>query len=296
MSLVDVRFNQLFKINMDGVPLDLASTLLPKRTYFNFSILSHIHLHARSQKYFGNKKVDLVKNQRFTKHSFLALIDNLESSIKKLTWKAEGTEWGNYYDATNYSLSAAEHKELIIGGYLEEIGAVSLWDIGANTGYYSRIASSRGIDTISFDIDPAAVDKNYLQVKKQEEKNILPLLLDITNPSPGIGWANKERSTLIERGKPDAVMALALIHHLVISANVPFEKIASLLGNICNSLIIEFVPKTDSQVQRLLANRKDIFDSYHQDKFEEVFKQYFTLKNSVQIKDSERTMYLFIKK
>jgi ribosomal protein L11 methylase PrmA len=295
MCYVDIRLNQLFKTNIDGIPLDLASALLPKRTYTRFSILSHIHLHAKSQKYYGDKKIDVAKNPRLNKHSMLALIDNLESSIRKLRWKAEGTEWGNYYDATNYTPVAAEHKEQILREYVAQTGAHSLWDIGANTGFYSRIASDSGIETVSFDIDPAAVDKNYLQLKKQGDTNLLPLLSDITNPSPSIGWGNRERLSLFERGKPDAVMALALIHHLVIGANVPLEKVASLLAELCNSLIIEFVPKTDSQVQRLLANREDIFTSYHQEYFEKVFNQHFNVMSSIKINDSERTMYLFSK-
>jgi hypothetical protein len=161
---------------------------------------------------------------------------------------------------------------------------------------FSRIASDKGIWTISFDLDPVAVEKNYIDCVKKGETNILPLLLDLTNPSPSIGWENQERMSLIERGPVDTTLLLALIHHLAISNNLPLNRCAEFLNNICkHSLIIEFVPKSDSQVQRLLSTRKDIFHEYTQSVFEVEFSKYFTIKDSVRIKNSERTLYLMVK-
>ncbi len=134
---------------------------------------------------------------------------------------------------------------------------------------------------ISFDIDPAAVEKNYLECIAKEEEKILPLLIDLTNPSPGIGWENREIMSLLERGPVEMVLALALIHHLAISNNLPLNRIASFLCGICSWLVIEFVPKNDSQVQRLLATREDIFHSYTQKTFEVEFKKFFTIKTSI---------------
>ncbi|MFC6230986.1 hypothetical protein ACFQI7_24480 [Paenibacillus allorhizosphaerae] len=295
MNEVDIRLNDLLKNYIDGLPLDLASAILPKKTYFNFTVLTHIHLHAKSQKHYGSTNKKIINQQKVSKHSLLALLDNLESYLKKLECKSVETEWGNYYSNTNYSDEAAKFKGKVIEGFLEEISPEFLWDLGANTGHYSRIASSKGVRTISFDIDPIAVSKNYLQVKDNKESNILPLLLDLTNPSPNIGWANNERLSIINRGLPDTVMALALIHHLVISANIPLSKIATFFNNICDSLIIEFVPKTDSQVEKMLTNRKDIFEDYTQNSFEKEFRSFFTMKEAIKIPDSERTIYLFQK-
>ena len=159
-------------------------------------------------------------------------------------------------------------------------------------GIFSRIASDRGTATICFDLDPAAVEINYTEATVNGETEILPLVLDLTNPSPAIGWGSRERMSLLERGPADTVLALALIHHLAISNNVPIDRIASFLKSICNSLIIEFVPKSDSQVQRLLATREDIFPNYTQSNFESAFGKYFTINNSVSVRDSERTLYL----
>jgi len=281
----------LLRIYIDGAPLDLASSLLPLRTRLKFSLLSHIHLHARSQDYFADKTVD-TSRYSMSRFSFLSLIDSLESATRRLKWRAGGTEWADYYQDTNYSPEAFQHKKQILSGFLDEISPKNVWDLGANEGIFSRIASDKGIQTISFDIDPAAVERNYLESVRKGETNLLPLLLDLTNPSSGLGWENQERMSLLERGPADTVLALALIHHLAISNNLPFNKIASLLGSICKSLIIEFVPKSDSQVQRLLSNREDIFPDYAQHVFESEFGQYFEIKDTVEIKGSERVLYL----
>jgi len=149
---------------------------------------------------------------------------------------------------------------------------------------------------VSSDIDPAAVELNYREVKSNGESRILPLVLDLTNPSGGIGWANRERMALAERGPADMVMALALIHHLAISNNLPFAKIAEFFAQIGRSLIIEFVPKEDSQVQRLLATREDIFSNYTQADFEKEFGRMFTVTGKEPVKGSKRTVYLLKRK
>jgi hypothetical protein len=295
MSCKDIRLGQLFRVYMDGVPLDLASALLPFRTWLKLSLLSHIHLHAKSQKYYADKITD-TSNRKMTQLSFKGIIDNLESAIKKLSWHPEYTEWADYYKDTNYSAAAIEHKKKLVAEFLDQTGPKSVWDLGANDGLFSRIASDRGIITISFDIDPAAVEKNYLKCVEKNESNILPLLLDLTNQSPASGWQNEERLSLQQRGPVDTVFALALIHHLAISNNLPFNKIADFFKEICISLIVEFIPKTDSQVQRLLSTRKDIFPDYKQEIFESEFSRYFTIQRSVKIMDSERILYLMHRK
>ena len=176
--------------------------------------------------------------------------------------------------------------------FLTRASPATVWDLGANTGLFSRIAGDKGIQTISFDVDPASVEKHYLECVERGETNVLPLLLDLTNPSPSIGWENHERMSLLERSPADTVLALALIHHLAISNNLPFGKIAHFFSEICNSFIVEFVPKSDSQVQRLLLTREDIFCDYTQQVFESEFERYFTIEQSVKIRDSERTLYL----
>jgi hypothetical protein len=291
MRYRDIRLNQLFRVQIDGIPLDLANSLLPFRTRFRFSLFSHIHLHAKSQKHFADKTVN-KSGHKMGLRAFWGLVDNLESAVKKLKWQPKGTEWADYYEDTNYSPDALHLKKQLISEFLDKIGPKMVWDFGANTGLLSRIASHKGIFTISFDIDPAAVEKNYLECKKNGETNILPLLLDLTNPSPNIGWQNQERMSILRRGPTDTVLALALIHHLAISNNLPFERIADFFSKICHWLVIEFVPKSDSQVLRLLSTREDVFPDYTQPAFEGTFSKCFTIQSSVKIKDTERILYL----
>ena len=291
MSHTDVRLSQLLRVNIDGIPLDLASRLLPGKTKLALGLATHIHLHAQAQRKYSDKPAKPAGG-KMSRMAFLGLIDNLESTTRKLEWKPEGTEWGNYYDATNYSDSSLDHKRQVVDDYLAKVNPKTVWDLGANTGLFSRIASDRGIPTVAFDIDPAAVELNYLDCRKQDEKKMLPLLLDLTNPSPAIGWQNRERQSLIERGPCDTALALALVHHLAIGNNLPFGMIVDFLAGICRTLVIEFVPKSDSQVQRLLATREDIFPNYTREGFEQAFATRYTTLASSPVRESERTIYL----
>lgn len=290
MSHRDIRLGQLLRIYIDGVPLDLASRLLPWKTRFNWPLQMHIHLHAASQKRYASSS--LPGERKMGKTAMLGWIDSLESAIRGLSWSPEGTAWSEYYTDTNYTSSGLEHKKALVREYLDFFHPKSIWDLGANTGLFSRIASQMGIQTIAFDIDPGAVELNYRECRKESETNLLPLLLDLTNPSPGIGWENRERQAFAERGPADAVMALALIHHLAIANNVPLQRLASFLHGLSQWLLIEFIPKGDSQVQRLLASREDIFTEYTQANFEQVFASRYTIHRVEAIQDSQRSLYL----
>ncbi|HEX9386316.1 MAG TPA: class I SAM-dependent methyltransferase [Anaerolineales bacterium] len=291
MALKDVRLNQLLRVYIDGVPLDLASSLLPSKTRLNFGLLTNIHLHAGAQKRYSGAEVK-SRAGTMSKQAMIGLIDGLDSAVRKLDWKPGGTEWGNYYDITNYSDAAFEHKKQLVGEWSAKMKPALVWDLGANNGVFSRAASGGGAYVVSSDIDPAAVEQNYRQVKEEKTENILPLLLDLTNPSPSIGWANEERDAFAARGPADMVLALALIHHLAISNNVPLPQVADFFAKIAKWLVIEFVPKSDSQVQKLLVSREDIFPSYTREGFEAAFKQKFKICEAVNVRESERMLYL----
>ena len=291
MSCRDVRLSQLLRVHIDGVPLDLASELLPFKTKFNFGLLTHIHVHAGSQKRYADKTVEPRKGM-MSQQAMIGLIESLESTIKKLTWQPAGTEWGAYYEATNYSDSAFEHKKQLVRAWAEEKKPTLVWDLGGNTGVFSREAAASGAFTVSFDIDPAAVEQNYQVVKKNKEQNLLPLVLDLTNPSPAIGWDHAERDSFGQRGPADMTLALAVIHHLAISNNVPLPQLAQFFAARTKWLVIEFVPKSDSQVKRLLSSRKDIFPNYTREGFEAAFSERFKIHQAEPIHDSERTLYL----
>lgn len=293
MAYKDVRLGLMSRLFIDGVPLDIAAKLLPMRTKFRFGLLTHIHLHARSQRKYADQPIDEdAVRGKVSKKALLGLLDSLRQTIKSLSARMDRTEWADYYASTNYSPEAFEDKKAIVEAFITQAQPSKVWDLGANTGEFSRLASAKGIDTVAFDIDPGAVAQNYLQVRQEQDKHLHPLIMDLTNPSPGLGWAHQERKSLIERGPVDLVLALALVHHLAISNNVPLSKLASFFKQVCTHLIIEFIPKSDSQVSRLLSSREDIFPDYHIEGFEQAFKASFDLIDKKPVKDSARTIYL----
>ena len=292
MSYKDIRLGRMLREYIEGIPLDLISSLLPKKTCLNFHLIIHIHLHARYQKDYSRKQSSAVKSKTMSKKSLFGLINSLESSTEKMYWNPSKSEWGDYYSDCPHVPKFLGEKINLVAGYLDFLKPKAIWDLGANTGVFSRISSSRGISTISMDIDPGCVETSYLQALKKGEKNLLPIWVDLNNPSPGIGWDNKERMSLQERGPVDTILVLALIHHLAISNNVPLANIARFFSNICQSLIIEFVPKSDSMVQKLLATRKDIFSDYTQSVFEKEFQSFFKIIRSEKVGDSNRILYL----
>jgi hypothetical protein len=292
MSKVDVRLIQLMRVFIDGIPLDLAASLLPWSSKLNLGLLTHIHIHANAQKKYSNMKEENQLKPTVSKLGLLGLIDSLENTVKGLQWQPRGTEWAEYYDITNYSSAAFENKKTIVKDLVARTGSKVIWDIGSNTGAFSRAALPENGLVVSFDIDPAAVEKNYHEVKIGKENGILPLVLDLTNPSGDIGWASQERDSITKRGPADVVLALALIHHICISNNVPLENFASYLKSIGDHLVIEFVPKEDSQVKVLLKSRKDIFPNYTIEGFERAFLPFFEIIEKVPVEGSLRVLYL----
>lgn len=299
----DRRLGQLMRTNIDGIPLDLASHLLPWNSYFKFSLLVHIHLHAKAQErnsdISSKSSRNYMKNKtKIVKTQLLWIIKQLYSFISKLNMKRGKTEWGDYYSNTNYSTRSMEHKKELVCQFLQKssIKPRKIIDLGANDGEFSRIATDYAETVISYDIDEVAVEKNYIQLINNREDKLLPVVQDLVNPSPAIGWANRERMSFMERGGADYILALALIHHIAITNNIPFRHIAKSLSELGDRLIIEFVPKTDSQVERMLRNREDVFSDYTQSNFEKEFSKYFIIDSRSKIKETQRTLYLMLKK
>lgn len=293
MARIDVRLGSLMRDYMDGVPLDLASRMLGSRGRWNPGLMIHIHLHGKSQvRHAGDGGKGQLRQSRLSLLQLRGIIDSLKNTVSKLQWKPAGTEWADYYSFTNYSDAAFEAKRETVESFIEQVQPASLWDLGANNGEFTRLASRRGIPSVAFDIDAAAVEKNYRMIQHDKETSLLPLVLDLTSPSPALGWANRERDSFAGRGPVDMVLALALIHHIAISNNVPLPLIAEFLAGICHNLVIEFVPKEDSQVQILLASRKDIFPDYHLNGFEKAFEKWFEVMEMVSVTGSSRTLFL----
>ena len=293
MAKTDIRLAGLMRDYIDGVPLDLASKLLPKSSKLNFGLATHIHIHAKSQLKYADQKISQKEvSGKISKQALYNLIDSLLSVVRSLIVKTITTEWADYYQDNNYTESSFEAKRALVAQFVKQVNPGSVWDLGGNTGEFSRCASELAIPTVSFDIDSGAVQQNYDIVKANKEKHMLPLVLDLTNPSPAIGWHNQERDSFKDRGPVDLVMALALIHHMAIANNVPLREVARSFAEFGEHLIIEFVPKQDSQVERLLSSRLDIFPDYTLEGFKQAFSEYYNILDEQPVQGSERTMFL----
>jgi len=293
MAKTDVRLSQLLRNYVDGIPLDLASRLLPGRTKLSPGLGIHLHLHARTQARFAGEAQAKANVRAISLTGLRAIADSLASLVRGLAWKPGGTEWYDYYEANNnYGDAALEEKERLVAELLQTARPQQVWDLGGNTGRFSRIAAAQGSRAVCWDIDPGCVEANYRQVRKHGEKNVLPLLLDLANPSPALGWAHVERDSLAARGPADVVMALGLIHHLAISNNVPLVRVVDFFASIAGRLIIEFVPKQDSQVRKLLATRADVFPGYDEAGFEQALATCFRIERKAAIPGTVRTLYL----
>jgi hypothetical protein len=294
MAYRDPRLGQLLRVNLDGVPLDLAAGLLPRRARFRPGLLLNLFAHARSQRRYDRRGgASRATTRTFGLRAFRGLIDSLASAVRGLRWELERTTWSDYYEEReSYTEAAFQYKQGLVTKLLEEVAPGTVWDLGGNVGVFARIASGRGIPTICFDADVAAIELNHRRVVEEDDPNLVPLVMDLTNPSPGTGWEGRERASLAERGPADLALALALVHHLAIGNNVPLPRVAGFLAELCTRLIVEFVPKEDPMIREMLFFREDGFPDYGREGFERAFEARFRIDRREEIPDSMRALYL----
>jgi ribosomal protein L11 methylase PrmA len=260
-------------------------------------------LHNASQKRFqksgakSDTEAQEVKTRPMSKLALQGLMASLQRTVRSLRPPKSQTEWGDYYDFTNYSEKGFKEKHALVKRYLDKVTPrpALVWDFGANNGEFSQIAAQKNIYTIAWDIDPIAVGRNYAHQTAETgyREHMLPLTQDCVNPSPAIGWMGRERDSLFQRGPADAVFALAIIHHLAIGRNLPLTSIAEFFAATSKHLIIEFVPRGDSKVDILLASRRDIFPDYDIEHFEAAMSRHFKLIEKKTIPHTKRTLFLF---
>jgi hypothetical protein len=292
MSRVDIGLGSLLRTHLDGVPLELGARLLGARSWRSLGLLFHVRLHAAAQRRYRDRTPGAAAQRPVNAGTLLGLVRSLRAGIEGLKWNPAGTEWSDYTSDNNYTAAAAGSKRELVTDLLRGRGVRTVWDLGANTGEYSRAARAVAERVVAFDVDPAAVELNYRRVRAEDEGGILPLLMDLTNPSPALGWAHRERHSLEQRGPADALLALALVHHLAIGHNLPLGRIAEFFARLGRTLVIEFVPKSDSQVQRMLRSRPDIFPCYTREGFEAAFRTSFEIDAVHPVAGSERLLYL----
>ncbi|MBI1779761.1 MAG: SAM-dependent methyltransferase [Sphingobacteriales bacterium] len=293
LLLMHYRNNELNKLLVsfpNGIPTPIVSSLLPFKTKLNLNLYLHIHLQAKMQKKGADDKQQNKRSLSTTQ--LVNIIESLRNLIKKLSPVSAKTTWNNYYDETILSNAYLQHKQELAKSFLSAIQFNSLIDLGANKGEFSLLFKDKAAKIVAADFDAACINELYLHIKSQKLNNIFPLVIDLANPSPAIGWANEERNSFWNRVNTDVIMALALIHHLAISFNISFAMMAELFSQKTNYLLIEFVPKHDPKVQQLLSHRKDVFDHYTQTDFEQSFSVYFQVLKKETIQTTDRILYL----
>ena len=283
---------KLFAVYPNGIPMDILVNLLPKRSKWNLNTLLHVHLQA---KFSGKQKQKTGSENNFSKQKLGLLIKGLESFVQKLSPKKIKTAWDDYYTDTILGDDYLAAKTTLVKSFSNFIDFKTVIDLGANDGHFSLIFEDDK-NVIATDADSNCINELYLKIKKEGIPNILPLVNNLTTPSPAIGWANTERESITARLKADLVLALALVHHLAIANNVPLALIAEWLQPMGDNLIIEFVPKTDEKVKLLLQNRKDIFDDYSLENFRSIFAQKYTIVKEEKAGNTNRILFLMTRK
>lgn len=278
--------------NLEGISLQKLSKLLPSKSFFSPTILTNIHLLSKyDKKYESDKK---TVNNNLSKTSQIKLLDGLYDFISNLSVN-ENTEWDHYYNQINYNDAAYQFKKEFTKDWFSSINGKTLIDIGGNDGTFSRELKDLADFLIVADVDPNAVEQNYKQVLKNKEKLILPIVADVLNPSANYGFNNEERFSFIDRVKDfnfDGCLALAVIHHITLSGNIPFALSAQFFSKMAPNLLIEFPTRADSWVQFLLDSKREFkghFDFYNEENFEKDYTVYFEIVDKQ--KNSERILY-----
>ncbi len=290
MSYQDIRHLQFFRSHLDGLPLDFISRHLPLKTWFSPGAMMHIHLHARFEQSNADsrKPVPTVPPQMH-RNRLQAMLKHLLDFLSDLKPPRDHTEWGNYYRDTNYSESAFSHKKKLVEEFIRRLQPRKTIDFGANNGTFSFLAAEHSPLVIAADCDAAALESLYQQAR-EHFPGVYPVLQDLNNPSPGLGVFNLERESFLSRAHGDLALGLALLHHLRIGSNWTLRQCLELFARTAPNALLEFVPKSDSQVQRLLRSRPDICEDWNLPALLQVCHTYYRECESAPITGSERVL------
>lgn len=292
MHYLKLPLQNLFLAYPDGIPLTLAKKLLPSRSKFNLNTYLHLHLHANI-----SENAKTANPKRHTLKPFSAsklknLLRSLEETVRSFSLNNPSGVWSGYYNEAFQREDYVVPKKQIVENWISRVNAYSAIDVGANEGEFSELLAAKNIFAISADFDHYSVNRLYNTTKKNNNASILPLIIDFANPSPAIGVNNEERSSFLQRTNTELVLALAVIHHLAIGKNIPFENIAAMFQSLGNWLIIEFVSKEDEKIQLMLQQKKDVYYDYNEEKFITAFKNFYSIIEKAEIGNSGRRLFL----
>jgi SAM-dependent methyltransferase len=230
-----------------------------------------------------------------------SMIRGLERSLAKLEPpKQRDSTWSGYMEqgGNNYTAEHQNAKQAFVEQAIREVGAKRVLDVGCNTGTFSFISAQAGASVVAIDFDPVVVGQVWRDACAKN-LDVLPLVQNITRPSPAVGWRYGECASFLDRarGSFDAVLMLAVIHHLIVTERIPLEEIIELAAEMTkDALIIEFVSPQDSMFQRLTRGRDHLHVSLTPQVFEAACRPYFDQVRVQHVEGSTRWLYLLRKR
>jgi hypothetical protein len=295
----DVSFRPMLRGQVDGIEPKQMRGMMSARDALKAGVLRNVILHsavdarATAKDNKGSRAVgEELKDAGFSTEITKATAKSLRKLVAGLKWEVGETIWKDYRSDNSYSDADAQAKEAFVDSVLSGQSLGLVWDLGANDGAYSRIAARHADTVVAADFDEGAIDPLYRALRAENNTKILPLVIDLADPSPGIGWRNKERPAFYDRAKPDVILMLALLHHIAISANVPLPEIVDWMASFGSQIVVEFVHTDDVQTQRLLANKPEgMFGDYHVKEFERLLHERFTVDKEEALPGGTRTLY-----
>jgi hypothetical protein len=293
-SFKGVPFQSWMRGELEGLDPVVFSRLFGVRDFLRPGVFAHVFLQAWMQKRLEPSQTNVrgkIKSAGLSKAAIAHNLAGLRRLLLRLRARDDDSPWVDYNRDHSYTPKAFRQKEEFVRRAVERQRPRLVWDLGSNTGHFSRIAGQQAAQVVAFDADAHSVNRFYVALKEERNENILPLVANLANLSPDQGWAGRERRCLLARGKPDLALCLALIHHLAISCNIPVESLVGWLAELGCSLVIEFVGKEDAMVQKLLLNKDDTYEDYHRPAFETILKKHFQVLDSLELDGESRVLY-----
>ena len=272
----DVPFQPWLRGSLEGIRPAEMRALMSLRDRFRRGALAHVLLHARLDRSYsrrGRTGGDVKRELRsagFGKELVRANVRKMRRLVDRLEWEPPKGVWTAYRDDNTYTDADTAAKDAFVEQVAGRLRPRMVWDLGCNDGRYSEIAARHGELVVAVDSDPAPVELLYRRLRDAGRTDILPLTLDLVDASPGLGWRGRERRRLEDRGRPDLVLCLALLHHVSITGNVPVAEYVAWLAELRAEAVVEFVRREDPMVGRLLAAKPD---GTHPDYDEGVFER-----------------------
>ena len=293
-SYRDLPFQPLLRGRVEGISAADCNAIMSLRDLFRSGVLSHVYLQSKLERRYGAARTDVRKalhTAGFKKALITANLKKLRKLISRLKWNPSGSTWSEYASNNTYSASDSRFKRRFVKKVADSHPRSLVWDLGCNTGVYSRIAAANSDYVVSIDADQLAIERLYRQLKEEKNTKVLPLVNELADYSPDLGWRGSERRGLTSRDKPDLILALALIHHMVISANIPVSEFVEWLAETGGELVLEFVDKSDPMVQTLLRNKDDQYADYEKGFLEKNLKRFYRIECQEELESQSRTLY-----